>query len=135
MKVTADTNVLVRIIIRDDVSQAETALNLLESADAVFLPLPCLCEFVWVLDSAYGLPREMIARSIRGVVDRANVSVDSVAVTVGLRVLEGGGDFADGVIAAAGASMGGETFVSFDRKAVARLDEIGMSAKHPNEFA
>ena len=53
----------------------------------------------------------------------------------GLRVLDAGGDFADGVIAAAGAGMGAETFVSFDCRAVARVKEIGIPAKHPGEFA
>lgn len=39
-----------------------------------------------------------------------------------LAVLDAGGDFADGVIAFDGHWLGGETFVSFDRKA-AKLAE------------
>jgi predicted nucleic-acid-binding protein len=34
-------------------------------------------------------------------------------------MLRAGGDFADGVIADAGQSLGGDIFVSFDRQAVA----------------
>ena len=134
MKITADTNVLVRVIVRDDIEQAEAALDLLEAADTVFLPLPALCEFVWVLGGAFGLPRERIAASIRGMISRATVIVDRVAVEAGLRVLDAGGDFADGVIAAAGAGMGADTFVSFDRKAIARVIEIGIPARHPSEL-
>ncbi len=44
-------------------------------------------------------------------------------------VLEAGGDFADGVIAYDGAFLGAETFVSFDRKAVALLAGQGRATK------
>jgi predicted nucleic-acid-binding protein len=43
-------------------------------------------------------------------------------------MLEAGGDFADGVIAYDGLRLGGETFVSFDRKAVTLLKDLGQSA-------
>ena len=44
-------------------------------------------------------------------------------------VLAAGGDFADGVIAYEGNWLGGETFVSFDKKAVALLTAQGQSAR------
>lgn len=47
----------------------------------------------------------------------------------GLTILEAGGDFADGVIAYEGNWLGGETFVSFDKKAVALLAAQGLSAQ------
>jgi hypothetical protein len=43
--------------------------------------------------------------------------------------LDAGGDFADGVIAYEGKWLGGETFVSFDKKAVALLTDQGHSAR------
>ena len=43
--------------------------------------------------------------------------------------LEAGGDFADGVIAYEGCWLGGETFVSFDKKAVTLLTAAGQSAR------
>ncbi|WP_163265937.1 type II toxin-antitoxin system VapC family toxin [Chelativorans alearense] len=135
MKVTADTNLLVRIVVRDDEAQARTALKLLAGAEAVAVSLPCFCEFVWVLDRIYRLSRDKIAMSVRMIMERGNVTTDTAAVTAGLRILDAGGDFADGVIAAAGLSLGGETFVSFDRKAVARLSAMGMPAQHASEFA
>ena len=129
MRITVDTNILVRIVVRDDVSQADRALELLEAAETVVIPLPCLCEFAWVLLATYAIPPTKVARSIRMVCDRANVSVDDAAVAAGLVLLEAGGDFADGAIALAGASMGGETFVSFDRKAVSLLARSGIDAR------
>jgi predicted nucleic-acid-binding protein len=126
---TADTNILVRVIVRDDLAQAEIALKLLERADAVFIPLPSLCEFAWVLERTYGLSRALISASIQKIVQRGNVETDARMVSAGLRVFDEGGDFADGVIAAAGVAMGADVFVSFDRRAVACIKNIGMSAQ------
>lgn len=135
MKIIADTNILVRVVVADDISQAQIALRILAVADAVVIPLHCLCEFAWVLDRTYRLPRESVALSIRAIVQRANVTTDFRAVDAGLNVLEAGGDFADGVIAAVGISMGGETFVSFDGRAVDRVIAIGIQARNALDFA
>ena len=135
MKVTADTSLLVRIVVRDDEAQARTALKILAGAEAVAISLPCFCEFVWVLDRVYRLSRDRIAMSVRMIMKRGNVTTDTAGVAAGLRILDAGGDFADGVIAAAGASMGSETFVSFDRKAVACLGATGMPARLANEYS
>ena len=54
MKITADTNVLVRALVRDDPQQAQTATDALLSASLVAVALPSLCELVWVLRRVYG---------------------------------------------------------------------------------
>ena len=41
----------------------------------------------------------------------------------------GGGDFAGGVVAHEGARLGAETFVSFDKSAVALLEAQGVAAR------
>jgi predicted nucleic-acid-binding protein len=51
------------------------------------------------------------------------------AVEAGLAILESGGDFADGVIAYEGNWLGGETFASFDKDAVALIMERNGEAK------
>lgn len=51
------------------------------------------------------------------------------AVEAGLLTLAAGGDFADGVIAYEGNWLGGETFVSFDKKAIALLTAQNQSAR------
>lgn len=125
MKVAADTNVLVRAVVRDEVAQAETAVRVLTEATVIAVALPCLCEFVWVLRRVYGFQPADIAAAIRTLLAAANVETDRLAVEAGLAVLEAGGDFADGVIAFEGRCLGGEVFVSFDRKAVALLAAQG----------
>jgi predicted nucleic-acid-binding protein len=91
--------------------------------------LPCLCEFVWVLRKVYGFPTEDIAAAIRTLLNAANVRVNRPAVEAGLAILEAGGDFADGVIAYEGSWLGGETFLSFDKQAVALIAATGQRAR------
>ena len=131
MKVVVDTNVLVRAVVRDDAKQANVAAKLLMNAEVVAVALPCLCEFVWVLRRVYGFTATDVAAAIRALLDAANTETNRPAAEAGLAVLKAGGDFADGVIAFEGQWLGGETFVSFDKKAVALLTAQGQSARLP----
>ena len=129
MKVTADNNVLVRAVVRDDLEQARAADKALKGASVIALSLPCLCEFVWVLRRVYGLTAADIASAIRTLLATENVHTDDDLVEAGLRMLEAGGDFADAISAEEGVRRGGDTFVSFDKKAVALLSRQGYSAR------
>ena len=129
MKVAVDTNVLVRAVMRDDLAQADVAAKVLAEAELIAVALPCLCEFVWVLLRVYRLQPSDIAAAIRALLATANLAVNRPAVEAGLRVLDAGGDFADGVIAYEGQWLGGEAFVSFDKKAVSLLAAQGLSAR------
>ncbi len=53
MKITADTNVLIRAAVMDDPIQSALAVAALLHAEAVAVTLPSLCEFVWVLTRGY----------------------------------------------------------------------------------
>lgn len=129
MKVAVDTNVLVRAVVRDDPAQANVAATALTDAELIAVALPCLCEFVWVLLRVYGFQPSDAAAAIRALLAAANVEVNRPAVEAGLSMLEAGGDFADGVIAYEGNWLGGETFISFDKKAVALLIAQGQPAR------
>ena len=129
MKVVVDTNVLVRAVVRDDPTQAAVAAEVLTDAELIAVALPCLCEFVWVLLRVYGFEQADAASAIRALMAAANVEMNRPAVEAGLQVLDAGGDFADGVIAYEGNWLGGETFVSFDKKAVALLTHRGHSTR------
>ena len=128
-KVAVDTNVLVRAVVCDDPVQASIAAQVLTDAEVIAVALPCLCEFVWVLQRVYDLRAADAAAAIRALLAAANVQVNRPAVEAGLRLLDAGGDFADGVIAYEGNWLGGETFVSFDKKAVALLAAQGQSTQ------
>jgi predicted nucleic-acid-binding protein len=129
MKVAVDTNVLVRALVRDDPAQARAAIRVLKDAALIAVALPCLCELVWVLLRVYGFQAAEAAAAVRALLTTANVEMNRPAAEAGLAVLEAGGDFADGVIAYEGHWLGGETFVSFDKKAVKLLAAQGQSAR------
>jgi predicted nucleic-acid-binding protein len=129
VKVTVDTNVLIRAVVRDDEKQARAAAKLLKSAELVAVSAPCLCEFAWVLRRVYKFKRQEIAAALEALLDADNVIVDRSAAEAGLAVFKAGGDLADGLIAHEGRWLGSETFVSFDTSAVNLLAQQGQDAK------
>ncbi len=129
VKITADTNVLVRILTGDDERQSRIAQNTLAQSDMVAVTIAALCELVWVLARDYKIDVAEIAAAIRGLINSANVIVSRPAAEAGLVLLEAGGDFTDGVIAFEGSQLGAETFVSFDKKAVRLVAKIGEAAR------
>ncbi len=129
MKVIADTNVLVRSALQDDPDQGLEAKRILEEAEQVVVSCHALCEFVWVLGRSYKLPKEEIASAMHKLLNAKNVIVDNAAVAAGLKVMDAGADFADGVIDYEGRWLGGEVFVSFDKKAVELIAGQGRKTK------
>lgn len=129
MKIAVDTNILVRAAVRDDPIQAEAAMRIMARAEMVAIAVSCLCEFAWVLRSVYRYRAPSIAGAIRLLLAAENVETNRQAAEAGLAMLDAGGDFADGVIAYEGRWLGGETFVSFDKKAVEMLKELGQMAR------
>ncbi len=129
MKIAVDTNILVRAVVGDDPGQSRSAATVLRDAETVAVSSAVLCELVWVLRSTYAFDRATRAMTIRRLLGAANVVADGPAAEAGLAMLDAGGDFADGVIAHEGAMLGGETFVSFDKRAVALATRQGLKAK------
>ena len=129
MKVSVDTNVLARAILRDDPAQCRAARKLLKNATLIAVSLPSLCELVWILRQGAGLEKADVLIAVRSLLDAENVVMNRPAVEAGLALLEAGGDFADGAIAHESKWLGGETFVSFERKAVKLLLQQGDSAR------
>jgi predicted nucleic-acid-binding protein len=109
MKITADTNVLVRAVVQDDPAQTQQAVAVLLEASLIAVTTPSLCELVWVLRKVYGFQVSDVAQAIRALIATANVEMNRPAVAAGLAMLEAGGDFADGAIAYEGSWLGGET--------------------------
>jgi predicted nucleic-acid-binding protein len=114
---------------RDDVKQGAAAAKLLQEAEIIAVPLTCLCEFVWVLRRIYSLGVRDIYAALQALLNAGNVVVNRPAADAGLAVLDAGGDFADGLIAFEGQWLGGEIFVSFDKKVVALIEKQGRPAR------
>lgn len=132
MRITLDTNILVRLAIHDDARQLDAARALLGRAELIAVPLAALCEFAWVLDRTFGATRAEIAASIRALLNNPLVVADRGAALDGCRLLDAGGDFADGAIAANGRALGGGTFITFDRQAIRLLTAQGHAAGAPD---
>ena len=113
----------------DDPKQGRAAAKLLKEASRIAVSLPCLCELVWVLRKGAKLTPDEIAVTIRDLLDTEKVVMNRPAVEAGLAFLKAGGDFADGIMAYEGNWLGGETFVSFDKKAVAILEQQRQAAR------
>jgi predicted nucleic-acid-binding protein len=129
MKITADTNVLARMLTEDHAAQSKAAQAALQKAEMIAISISALCELAWVLSQGYKISSLDIAGTIRGLLNSANVVVNRPAAEAGLTVLEAGGDFADGIIAYEGRWLGADTFLSFDKKAVRLIKANGNSAQ------
>ena len=121
MKVTLDTNVLVRLATRDNPAQAAMALQILQKASLIAVPTSALCEMVWVLLRGYRYSPAQVAHALDTLLQVRQVVCHTATVLAGLALLKNGGDFADGVIAFEGDLLGGTEFVSFDQHVVKLL--------------
>jgi predicted nucleic-acid-binding protein len=129
MKMIADTNVLLRAVLDDDMVQSQASRLALSSAEQIVISRHAFCEMVWLLLQRYKMPRREVVKVIHGYLQAENVITDTAAVRAGLDAMEVGADFADGVIAYEGRWLGGETFVSFDKKAVSAIAKQGIQTK------
>lgn len=133
MKIIADTNVILRLLVSgasdEDAKQALVAAELLECCDAVIFPTHAFCEMVWVMQRGYRFTAAEIVAGIEKVLCIKNLVFNADEVAAGLRMLEKGGDFADGVNACAGQAMAHDSdaaFASFDKEAVKLLGKQGV---------
>ena len=122
-----DTNVLARLVVRDDPRQTEAAKRFLSrhcTPDSPgFIASVVLAEFAWVLAVSYGYGRSDIAAAIEGLLiggDRIVEHHDAVRASLE-DYKKGQADFVDALIARVNRAYGCEVTATFDRKA-ARLD-------------
>jgi predicted nucleic-acid-binding protein len=135
LRIVADTNLLVRLFVQDDLAQADLVTRLFVAAEAVIIPAVALCEAAWVLRRRYRVAREDLAAHFESLLSVETARLDEDLLRAGVALIRAGGDFADGVIAREGVSRGGGVFVSFDRDAVRLWREQGGKAAEPAELA
>ena len=134
MRITADTNILLRVILDDEPEQAQQARALLERASLIAVPVPVFCELVWTMRRLYKRQPGEVADAVAAILQVAAVTTDRPAVEAGLGVLRAGGDFADGSIHWQRATMGGEIFDTFDRDVLRPLNANGLAAAEPAQL-
>ena len=132
MRLAVDTNVLLRVILRDDPQQAIKAEALLDRADPIVISVIVLCELSWVLAGAQKFSATEIHDIMARLVATRTVEVDRPVVEAGLRMLAQGGGFADGCILAQAGLARCEALATFDRALIALGQPI---AAHPVQIA
>ena len=123
--ISLDTNVVVRILTRDDPRQAEKARDLVRRAERLWLAKTVLLETEWVLRYCYDLSREVILLAFWKLLGYRPLEVEDLgAVRQALEWYVAGFDFADALHLASSPEGGG--FATFDRtlaKVARRLEE------------
>lgn len=118
-----DTNVLLRLLVRDHEAQlraAERFVALHCSADNPgYISQIALIEAAWSLKGFYGYDRAQIAAAMRGLLNVSELEVESAEdVHAALKDYESSGaGFADCLMARLNVASGCERTVTFDRKA------------------
>jgi predicted nucleic-acid-binding protein len=119
-----DTNILIRYLTQDDPVQSAKATEILERRLTLknpgFVSVVAMVETVWVLDRAYGLTAQEIAKAVERLlqVEVLAIEDEQEIFTAMIALKQGKGSFADALIAELGAGAGCSRTLTFDRKAV-----------------
>lgn len=121
-----DTNVLVRVFVKDDKRQTERALRFLNQRsgeDPAFVSSVVLAELYWVLDRSYGYDDAAIFETFDWLFQSSNIVVErEELMMVALAVArERKADLSDSIIAAIAAQEGALHTVTFDSPAAQRV--------------
>lgn len=128
-----DTNIVVRLLTRDDPAQFEAAVKLVRQSGPerpLFVNPLVIAETVWVLEGVYGIDRAAARRSLAGLLDTVEIRVPE-AMHLGdwkawLHARHA--DFSDVVIADLNAANGCEKTMTFDRRAAKTVETMELLA-------
>jgi predicted nucleic-acid-binding protein len=125
--IAVDTNVLVRLLLRDDEPQYRRVLKLFGEARDYTAPPTVMLELVWVLESS-GCSRVEIAASLRSLLGMRNFRPrNAAAIHAAANWYESGTDFADALHLAMSASD--DAFMTFDARLAKRMQQQDVAAK------
>lgn len=119
--IVLDTNVLVRVITKDDIDQARQAFALLQGPGPFWIRRVVLLETAWTLKSRYGYARAQVSQSLHVLVALEGVEVEARdRVRRALALYTAGMDFGDALIAARAPQ--GATVATFDTGFVKKVE-------------
>jgi predicted nucleic-acid-binding protein len=118
-----DTNVLVRLVTRDDPVQYAKALAFVNQHQPVRVTHLSMLELAWVLMSRYGLTKAKVIKVLDSLLEMAELDVEQPAILdAALATWEGSkADFADCFILETVKQAAETPLAAFDR-ALAKLD-------------
>ena len=120
-----DTNVLVRLLMRDDPKQAAAAEAFV--AGGAWLSHVVLAELLWVLDSSYGMKRGQLGLAVDMLLQHEHITMqdaDVVEAALGL-FRSHSADFSDCLILATARKAGHLPLGTFDR-GLSRLEGAAL---------
>ncbi|MBP2548598.1 putative nucleic-acid-binding protein [Neorhizobium galegae] len=128
-----DTNVLLRMAVGDDGSQAATVNSLLARLgedEVLYVNISVLLEAGWVLRRLYRYPREDVLAFLQAVLERREIEVaDYEAVGNALHLCRSVNvDFADALLSEMNRLSGCRVTMTFDQKAAARVPGMELLA-------
>lgn len=123
--IAVDTNVLERLLLRDDETQYRKAVRLFGDGREYTAPPTVILELVWVLGS-YGYERNDIASALKSLLGLPNFKPHhGAAIRAALSGYETGMDFGDALHLAL--SSGDDIFVTFDQRLIKRAGHSGFA--------
>ncbi len=122
--IAVDTNIIVRLLTRDDEEQFRLAREVFEK-ETVFIPDTVLLETEWVLRFAYKFEPSEIQASFTKLLGLTNVRMANPDLLAKAIEWHGTGlDFADALHLAA--SQGASRFLTFDAKFIKKAKELSQ---------
>ncbi|MGE0722760.1 MAG: PIN domain-containing protein [Alphaproteobacteria bacterium] len=116
-----DSNVLLRLLTKDEPAQAELARDLVAASGPgrrAHVSVIVLCELVWVLGRAMKYRRADIAVMLDALLHSPHLSIeDAAAVREAVERFRRGADFADALIGLRNRDSGCAATLTFDRDA------------------
>ncbi|MGB1252245.1 MAG: type II toxin-antitoxin system VapC family toxin [Candidatus Promineifilaceae bacterium] len=131
--IAVDTNLLVRLLVRDDESQYQQAYKILQE-NMIFVSNTVFLETEWVLRFTYKFPSAQVTEALRRIAGFQNTQTeDIVLLQLAFDWHEQGLDFADAMHLAL--SQHCTQFVTFDRKFARRSRSlstipVGIPTQH-----
>ena len=121
--IATDTNVIIRLLTRDDERQYKKAFALF-SSQIVFIPDTVIQETEWVLRYAYKFSNEEVCRALSGLFGLKNIRLsDPTRIAQAIGWHQQGMDFSDALHLAQ--SQECEKLFTFDKLFAARADKLG----------
>jgi predicted nucleic acid-binding protein len=121
--ISVDTNILARLLLKDNAKQYRETKALVEGDEEVYVPITVLLELAWVLKVRDSTRQEILA-ALRGIVDLPQVRPQHPdAVRRAFAWIESGMDIADALHIALSARV--TQFVSFDQGLAKRARLVG----------
>jgi predicted nucleic-acid-binding protein len=124
MSLAVDTNVIVRLLVRDDEKQYAAAKRLVQHAgsagEPILIVLMAILETEWVLRSHYKLDKASVAQAFTQLLESQDVVIENaVTLEEALYVWaqHPDADFADCLLAARATHLGATQFMTFDVRA------------------